>query len=207
MNKLKTIVFWGACWGILEASLGWFMHLVHLKNEMLLLFPFGLMCMMMAVRQTGQASAIIKTALVAALVKLSNLLALTAVPVYYVTNPAVAILLEGLVVWGFYGYTRRYSFRWKTALPVAFVIVFASMALFSGWRSIMNVFAYNPTVGQMFDVRSLMQWGWMSVVEGAMLAVGVYISAFIPATSDFARWTKQLSIPALVVSIFLTVFI
>ena len=53
MNKLKTIIFWGALWGILEASLGWVLHLIHFKGEVLLLYPFGLLCMMMAARQTG----------------------------------------------------------------------------------------------------------------------------------------------------------
>jgi len=62
MDKLKTIVFWGACWGMVEATLGWFLHLVHLKNELLVLYPFGLMCMLMAAKQTGQASAVVKTA-------------------------------------------------------------------------------------------------------------------------------------------------
>lgn len=33
MNKLKTIIFWGALWGILEASLGWVLHLIHFKGR------------------------------------------------------------------------------------------------------------------------------------------------------------------------------
>ena len=75
MNKLKTIIFWGALWGILEASLGWVLHLIHFKGEVLLLYPFGLLCMMMAARQTGETATIVKVAFV----KSANFSAITLV--------------------------------------------------------------------------------------------------------------------------------
>ena len=33
IESWKTILFWGSLWGILEATLGWGLHLIHFKGE------------------------------------------------------------------------------------------------------------------------------------------------------------------------------
>ena len=208
MNNLKTIVFWGSLWGILEASLGWCLHLIHFKGEVLVLYPFGLMCMMMVAKQTKQMSAVIKVAGVASLVKLVNLFMLPAVPVYHVTNPAVAIFLEGLVTWGFCIYTQKNSLQWKTAIPVATVLVFASIFFFRGWQILMDAYvAYNPSVHKPFNTGVILQWGWRSAIQGLMLTGAVYLSAYIPQNVDFKKWTGRLAIPCLVLSVLLNTLI
>lgn len=208
MDKLKSIVFWGSCWGILEATLGWVLHLIHFKNEVLVLYPFGLMCMMMAVRQTGQASAVIKVAGVASLVKLINLFMLPAVPVYHVTNPAVAIFLEGLATWGFYSYVQRNPFFWKTGILIAAVMVFSSALLFRGWQVAMDTYvAYNPSLYKPLDSGLLWQWGWRSLVQGLMLVGVVYVVKFVPRNVEFVKWTNRLAMPLLSISILLNTLI
>jgi len=204
MSQLKTIIFWGALWGILEASLGWFLHLIHFKGEVLVLYPFGLMCMMTAAKQTGQFSAVIKVAAVASLVKLVNLFMLPAVPVYHVTNPAIAIFLEGLVTWGFCIYADRKKSLWKTGIPLAFTMVLVSIFLFRGWQIFMDAFiTYNPSVHKPYDASLFFQWGWRSLVQGAMLVGAVYLVRLIPLNFDFTKWTSRLAIPFLFVSILL----
>ena len=208
MNNLKTIIFWGALWGILEATVGWFLHLIHFKGEVLLLYPFGLMCMMMAAKQTGQISSVMKVAGVASLVKLLNLFMLPAVPVYHVTNPAVAIFLEGLVTWGFCIYAERKNSLWKTGIPVAFIMVLTSIFIFRGWQIFMDAFiTYNPSVHKPYDVGLFFQWGWRSLVQGAMLVGVIYLVRFIPLNFDYTKWTSRLALPFLLVSILLNVFV
>lgn len=208
MNRLKTVIFWGALWGILEATLGWLLHLVHFKGEVLVLYPFGLMCMMMAARQSGQISAAIKVAAVASLVKLINLFMLPSVPVYHVTNPAIAIFLEGLVTWGFCIYAGKKESLWKTGIPIAFVMVFASIILFRGWQIFMDAFiAYNPSVHKPYDAGLFLQWGWRSLIQAAMLTGAACIIRFLPQEFDITKWTGRLAIPFLFISIALNVLL
>lgn len=208
MNKLTTIIFWGALWGILEATVGWLMHLIHFKGEVLILYPFGLMCMMMAVKQTGQISTIVKVAAAASLIKLVNLFMLPAVPVYHVTNPTVAIFLEGLVTWGFCTYADRKKTLWKANILVAFVMVFASICLFRGWQIFTDAFmSYNPSVHQPYDANLFFQWGWRSVVQGAMIVGAAYVVRYIPLNFDIAKWTSRLALPFLFISILLNALV
>lgn len=204
MDKLKAIVFWGACWGVLEATLGWFLHLVHFKGEVLLLYPFGLLCMMMAFKQTGQVSATVKVAGVAALIKLSNLLVAPAVPVFHVTNPAVAILLEGCAVWAFCFVVRKRPTLLKRAVPAAVLLMLASILLFRGWQLVMDAYvAYNPAVHAPADSRLLLLWGGRAVVQGLMLAGVYYLVRFFPMNIRLSRWTNWLAIPFLFLAVLL----
>lgn len=208
MDRLKTIIFWGALWGVVEASLGWFLHLIHFKGEVLVLYPFGLMCMMMAAKQSGKTSAAIKVAGVASLVKLINLLMPSATNIYHVTNPAVAIFLEGLVTWGFCIWLQKNKSRWKAGIPIAMLTVFASIILFRGWQIVMDAFvAYNPNVHEQFDASILLMWVWRSLAQGSMLVGAVYLSEHISINIDFAKWTGRLAIPLLMMSLILNVFI
>lgn len=208
MEKLKSIIFWGACWGIVEITLGWVLHLAHFKGEALLLYPFGLVCMMMAMKQTKQVSAVVKVAGVAALVKLINLFMLPAVPVYHVTNPAVAIFLEGLATWGFCYYVQKKpSFEGISLVQKIFtavLVVFLSLLLFRGWQQLIDAYvAYNPFVHKPFDGSVLFRWGWLSLVQGIMLAGVVYLAKFVPSNVVFTKWTNRLAIPFLFVSLLL----
>lgn len=205
---IKTIVFWGAVWGILEATLGWFMHLMHFKGEALVLYPMGLFCMMMAVRQSGQVSAAVKVAVVAALVKLVNLFMLPAVPVFHVTNPAVAIFLEGLVTWGFCVYMQKRTSVNISGLVLAVVMVFASIVLFRGCQIFMDTYvAYNPSVHKPYDAALFSRWAWHSLVQGLMLAGAVYLVRLVPASVNLSTWTSRLAIPLLFVSILLNLVV
>lgn len=208
MRKLKAIIFWGALWGILEATLGWVLHLVHFKGEVLLLYPFGLICMMMAAKQTGQMSAIVKVAGVAAMVKLVNLFMLPSVPVYHVTNPAVAIFLEGAVTWGFCLYAKKRESLWKTGIPIAFTMVLISIFIFRGWQLFVDAFiTYNPSVHKPYDAELFFQWGWRSLTQGMMLVGVVYWIRLIPLNFDYTPWTSRMAIPLLFLSIVLNVLL
>lgn len=208
MKNLRLIIFWGACWGVLEATLGWFLHLIHFKGEVLLLYPFGLLCMMMAFKQTGKTSSIMKVAIVASLVKLTNLFIAPAAPFFYVTNPAIAIFLEGLVTWAFcaYMYKKQTSLQWT--LPIAVVLMFVSLLMFRGWQMIMDAYvAYNPTVHPAVDSSLLLQWAWRAVIQGLMLIGVYYLVRNVSLQINFSKWSNRLAFPLLLAAILLNVLI
>lgn len=96
MRKLYTIAFWGGLWGLTEATLGHFLHLFAFPIGWLVWYPMAFGFMWTVYQQTGQPYSVLVTALVAASVKFADLF--MPIPVIYVVNPAVSILLEGLAV-------------------------------------------------------------------------------------------------------------
>lgn len=208
MKNFKNIVFGGALWGILEATLGWALHLIHFKGEALILYPFGLMCMLMAFKQTLQLSSVMKVAMVASLIKLVNLFMVPVVPIYHVTNPAVAIALEGLVTWAFcVGYLKNKKPSWTVCIPVASVLVLASVFVFRGWQMIMDNFMENPSVRMPFETSMGFQWLWRSVVQGVMLFGVVSLSNKYTFKFNANQLVNRLAFPLLFIALLVTVLI
>ena len=208
MSKIKTILFFGALWGILEATLGWFLHLMHFNGIVLVLYPFGLMCMLLAAKQTGKTSSIIQVAAVASVIKLVNLFMFPVVPLYHVLNPAVAIFIEGLVTFGFCVVaSKNINFK-RWSIPFASGLVFASIFLYRGWQLIMDAFvAYNPSVHKPFDMALITQWIGKSVAQGLMIVVVAYLVQFIHINSSSDKWITRLSIPMLLIALVINIII
>lgn len=96
-NKLSSIIFAGAIWGIAEGTIGWILHILHVPHVAFWLSPVIIACIIFAYKATGQASSVFFTAIVAALIKCTDLLIPINVPLYYVLNPAMYIVAEGLI--------------------------------------------------------------------------------------------------------------
>lgn len=96
---LKTL-YYGAIWGILEATLGYVLHLISFYTGArsfsgLIMYPIGLFFMYKAFVDTRNYYSIFLISFICASIKLFNLF-LPFVPYYHTINPAIAILLEGL---------------------------------------------------------------------------------------------------------------
>ncbi len=89
-------VFWGAVWGLYEATAGFLIHSVPRVPGLasIVLVPFAIFCLSRAVRVAGMNGAVIATATAAA-VKCVDFLLPQLTPLA-VVNPTAAILLEGL---------------------------------------------------------------------------------------------------------------
>lgn len=96
-ENLNAIIFAGAIWGIAEATFGWLLHMLHVPHVALWLSPVIIACIAFAFKATGRASSVFFAAMVAALIKCSDLLLPINVPAYYVLHPAMYIVAEGLV--------------------------------------------------------------------------------------------------------------
>jgi hypothetical protein len=98
---LVAALFWGAVWGLGEATLGHLFHLARVPGLAgLVMFPFGVLVMGRVLARSGGAAAVFTTGIVAAGFKFLDLL-LPGTDVLAVLNPARAILLEALAaaVW------------------------------------------------------------------------------------------------------------
>lgn len=103
-REMSIIVFWGAAWGIAEATLGYVLHLLPVNIGWLFWFPIAFYFMRKAYTQTNKLSSIIYISLIAAAIKLVNLL--MPVRIDFIINPAVSIILESIVLYGVFKITK-----------------------------------------------------------------------------------------------------
>lgn len=147
MKNLKEIVFFGALWGLAEASVGFVLHLVAAPIAGLVMFPIGFFLMWQARLRTDSVYVPIQVAAVAASIKLVNLLI---VPLWMTAvNPAVAILLEGIFVVVFLAKAERVTsircllatYGWRLGylsfLSVLLAAGFKLRLFESGWASVL----------------------------------------------------------------------
>ena len=94
IKHISAIIFWGAFWGLEEATLGHLLHITTFNLGWFLWFPFAYFFMSMVYKQTGKLNSILFTSMVAIAIKLVNLLMTTNLII--VICPAISILLEGI---------------------------------------------------------------------------------------------------------------
>lgn len=152
-NKLAVssqVIFWGSLWGITEATLGYFAHLlVPLPGIVgFLFFPLGLYFMMRAYDLTGQVGVIFGTASVAASIKLLDLFLPGLNPIYTL-NPAVSILLEGLVVFIAVGLMQRAHKKFSDWRFSDFLLISGIWRIgFLAYSLVLYCFAVSPLLVQ-----------------------------------------------------------
>lgn len=147
-THISPIIVFGSLWGLFEATIGWIMHLVHFKNTSLVLYPIAALLMTLAIRKTGKSSTAIFVAFIAAMIKLTNLFYGT-VPAYWVINPALSILFEGISL--FFVYSIVNNIFSKTSrlytMSKGFFILFLIQISFTAWRLTSNTyFSENPYI-------------------------------------------------------------
>jgi hypothetical protein len=91
-------LFWGSLWGMAEATLGHILHLLRIPGLAgFVMFPVGVFFMIKAYQDSSNLSMILATSMVAATIKLSNML-FPGISPLDVLRPAIAIICESLVV-------------------------------------------------------------------------------------------------------------
>jgi len=136
-NKKDMVIisiFLGSLWGILEATLGYFFHVVSQFTipgiAGFFMFPLGFFIMRIAFRETSRLESILYTASVAALVKLTDLF-IPLLPPQNTINPAISIMLEAMAVLIF----------WRIYNPVSKGFpLFEGIVLSISWRALFIVY-------------------------------------------------------------------
>lgn len=98
---LLTILIWGGLWGTFEATVGYLLHLLPFNLGWLVWYPTACFFMLNVYRNTNRKSSVLLVGLLAACIKLLNLLLPGRID--RVLNPSVSIILESLsmvtVIW------------------------------------------------------------------------------------------------------------
>lgn len=94
---LSKVVFFGAIWGIGEATIGYLLHLLPGYLAGSLMFPFVVFVLYRAYKSLGSKKAIFYVAIIAMMIKSVNLL-LPFMPPAKTINPMVSMFLESLLV-------------------------------------------------------------------------------------------------------------
>ena len=131
LNTLFAVVFFGAAWGLLEATMGYLLHWLPGMWSGLVMFPIGSALMYWAYQNTGRRSTILYVGLLAAAIKAINF----AFPIHWeglmrVYTPMISIILESITV-----FAVSYIFE-KKASPVKqlFIHLGAIVLAIVSWR-------------------------------------------------------------------------
>lgn len=100
---VRSVVLYGALWGLCEAIFGFLLHLFSRFTGMpslagFFMFPLGFLFMVGGIHSTNRTESAMVIATIAAAIKVSSSV-IGPVPWIFVQNPAFSILFEGLVVW------------------------------------------------------------------------------------------------------------
>lgn len=101
-KSISSVIFIGAVWGIVEATVGHFLHLFTMGIGWMLWFPIAFFFLNSVYRMTHKASCMLTTAIIAAGIKMIDIFYSPRLD--YVINPAASIILEGLAVFAVYQY-------------------------------------------------------------------------------------------------------
>jgi hypothetical protein len=101
MKSSKTIIldilFFGAIWGILEATVGYVLHFVPTFLAGSIMFPIASVLLLRAYNKTGSKASLLWIGVVAASIKSVNLL-MPAMSIWKTINPMISIVFEALMV-------------------------------------------------------------------------------------------------------------
>ena len=170
LNTLKLIVFFGALWGIFEATLGYLLHLIPVPFFAgSIMFPFAALILMKAYKTLESRKALLGVGAVAAAIKAVNFF--MPVFVWKVANPMASIIFETLVVVGIASLMVS-----RKPLTQAFGFVGASVAwraLFLSWYAMQYA-----TTGFLADqIASISTMATFAILQGTfsgLLAYGLF---------------------------------
>ena len=131
MDKKKAlkiaaqIVFFGAIWGITEATLGFLLHFLPPTIAGIVMFPIAAFILVKAYKSTGSRSALVFVGFIAAGIKAVDFL-IPGVMSFKIINPMISIVMESL--WVAVAYPLIKGTDWKKKLA-------GGLAASIGWRT------------------------------------------------------------------------
>jgi hypothetical protein len=131
------ILLMGALWGIAEATIGYALHFLPHGMSGMFMFPVGMYFMYNAYKKSNKTQAVLWVAMVAAMIKLIDLALPTRSPMS-VLNPAISILLEGLVVFAFV-----HAYKGRKVVLSSFIAGLSWIAVFT----LVQAFVIKPELG------------------------------------------------------------
>ncbi len=176
------IIFFGALWGLLEATLGFFLHMIPVPFIAgSVMFPIAMVLLITAYKRVPNRQTLLYIALVAAAIKSVNLL--SPLPHFSVINPMIAMIVQSLVVFGTIGFLSKKPH--PTMITAILITTLAWRVIFIAWQSLLIA---SPIVFFSPHLASLQAFSNFVIIEGALSAViGI---AFVSALHYLAPHNK-----------------
>lgn len=151
-KHVKTFIFWGSLWGLAEATLGTFFHVVPWIAGFFM-FPIGFYFMKKALNDSGKLISIFYTASIAATIKLTGIFLPFQHPAK-VLNPAASIMMEAAAVILFFSIFnyQKSNFKLREILTVTL-----------GWRLIFITYHLVLLTFSLYD--GILQMSAMTMVR------------------------------------------
>ncbi|MDD3478658.1 MAG: hypothetical protein PHP32_07260 [Candidatus Izemoplasmatales bacterium] len=171
-KQILQILYFGALWGFLEATLGWALHWVPALISGTILFPIATLIMLRAYQDSESKTVVFMTGVVAAAIKSVNFL-LPNLSFFKVLNPMIAILAEGLVVVAVIAWAKQKD--WKQLAAFSLVTSIGWRALFLSVQAIEGVMTgmFSPTLLSTSSILSFTLWN--GLIAAAMTFAFVMI--------------------------------
>lgn len=166
----SQILFYGALWGFLEATIGHVLHFIPWTIAGSVMFPIASVILVNAYVKLESKMALLYIASVASLVKAVNFF-LPALSIYKTINPMIAFFLEAMLVVGVVRIIMKDSV--KTNLIGMQVASISWRALFMGYMAIQFVLTGNlaPYIS---DFGSITNFLIIEGVVSGLLATALY---------------------------------
>jgi len=187
------MLFWGSCWGLMEATLGYLLHILAITLPGLpgfILFPVAVWIMRQAIESTGRKDIVLQMSAIAAGLKLLDFLVIGNDPIR-IFNPALSILMEGAAV------TVVISIFAKVSLDKTFLMGFIWRGVFLAYMLLISLFGLPAgLVTNGWDV-ALRFWILESAVNALIISALAQLK-FKPIVFK-PQWALALSISTLAI--------
>jgi len=114
LKLVSQIIFFGAIWGIIEATIGYLLHFLPPTIAGLVMFPIAAFILIKAYKATGSRASMIYVGIIAAGIKAVNFLVPGMMP-FKIINPMVSIVMESLLVAAAYPLFSKANWNLKLA--------------------------------------------------------------------------------------------
>jgi len=182
LKLLTQIIFYGALWGFIEATLGYALHWIPTLIAGTIMFPIASVILLRAYNKTNSKKAILYIGMVAASIKSIDLF-LPSYSIFKTINPMTSIVLESLLV--FVVVMMFTSEKITNKIAAAQI---ASIGWRVGYVAFMTVqFAFTGFVAySISSVAHVLEFVVFSGVIGGLLATGlIYLDSSLKYKFNF----------------------
>jgi hypothetical protein len=204
-EQFKYVLFFGAIWGILEATLGYVLQFLPPLISGAVMFPVAATLMVSAYLAIQNKKAIIWVAFIAAAIKAINFLLPGLMPIK-TYNPMIAIILQSLFVFLFIGLYE------KKRLPQ---VIASFMIVSIGWRLLFlaNIFINNQLTGfkfpQLINLSSMISFTLYQGLIGVLILMFFYGIYFLTRNKISLSFKPSwaLSLPLVMIALLVTFYL
>lgn len=168
-KHLWPIILWGSVWGLLEASLGYVLHLISIPAvSAVIMLPLAMAVMYKIFKQTNSRNAVFCIALIAAFIKSIDFT--LPLPPIKTINPMISIISQGIIGTLFISRLDDVKKRSSAFLLSAYAAAFSWRALFLLWNAVL-LFVFTKGI---FEHSSLVIFRFL-LIDGIINAVFIFL--------------------------------